>query len=193
MSSCGLFFLASDMNHGNFASYTFFFSYPGLNIQPLHPDNLTCLSSLKQIDGFLAVVNIPLISNLTFLSRLRRVQGTYPLFRGVYSVYISGNTELTALGLASLAEINYGSVVVRKNSMLCSNAVWSSLLRNPSAGVPAVLVQDTVSPQACCKLKRKAGFPWLPDLQLLLLASLNFMGQSIAFQVHSTVHILVCN
>ena len=127
--------------------------YPALGIQPLTVNDLECLSSLEQIDGYLAVIDTPL-TNLSFLRSVKRIYGMFsPNFQGKFSVYISGNAQLTSLSLQSLKLINYGSVVVRRNAALCNNIAWGALLRNPSSSVPPFQLENIVSQSSCGTFK----------------------------------------
>lgn len=126
----------------------------GITINPITVDDLAILSSLQQIQGFLAIHSISSSVNLTslsFLSNLESVLGFDDSYRNYYGVYISHNPALQSLQLASLQTVRYGNVAIQNNSALCSTAVWSPIVLSPYSGVSPVSISGNRLRAACCK------------------------------------------
>ena len=102
-------------------------SYPPLNIS-----NLSVLSDLEEIDGYLQIQDIDDedFANLRFLRNLHTIRGnqTVEVFTRDYAVHIESNEYLHTLNLASLRLIVNGGVRINQNPRLCLvDTVMSSL------------------------------------------------------------------
>ncbi|VDN13865.1 unnamed protein product [Dibothriocephalus latus] len=97
------------------------------------------MSKLEAITGVLYVatgVHAPWLTNLTFLSKLRTIQGNVPEGASdLPAININGNSHLQFLGLASLTSIQRRSVLIAANPRLCliESIDWQALTaRRPS-------------------------------------------------------------
>ena len=108
----------------NCVTWTFpFNSDISQGVLPVTAKQLSLLSSIQEIDGYLLVENAAHVnfSNLRFLRNLQIIHGfqTLQLLNRYYSLVITQNDFLQTLNLASLRTIRNGGVQIANNPELC--------------------------------------------------------------------------
>ncbi len=97
---------------------------PAAGILPVFTSNLTLLSSVEEIDGYLLLWNLNReeFTDLRFLRNLKFVHGlqTYERRQGrYYSLVVEENQYLETLNFASLREVKNGGIRISDNPQLC--------------------------------------------------------------------------
>lgn len=120
------------LEHTFVGFHEFIDNKPGPYHQPMHPNRLEVLSSLREVSGFVRIeasntefVNLNFLRNLEYVSGRVRSEGM--------ALYIV-KTSLRSLGLMSLKKLRFGSVTVTKNPNLClaDSIDWKSLVAQKS-------------------------------------------------------------
>ncbi|KAL7055784.1 hypothetical protein AAHC03_022696 [Spirometra sp. Aus1] len=110
-----------------------FYNLTKENDSVLYEDLVKGLSKLEAITGVLYVAtgfHAPWLTNLTFLSKLRIIQGNVPEGAAdLPAINVNGNSHLRFLGLSSLTSVQRRSVLIAANPRLClvDSIDWQAL------------------------------------------------------------------